>query len=50
MSFEVEYDIPMEDVEDFDARYFLQDTLTLDAYNGDVVVQSFDVEDADVRW
>jgi len=49
MSFEVEYDIPMEDVEDFDARYFLQD-LTLDAYNGDVVVQSFDVEDADVRW
>ena len=50
MSFEVEYDIPMEDVEDFDARYFLQDVLTLDSYHGDVVVESFDVEDADVNW
>ena len=50
MTFEVEYDIPMEDVEDFDAREFLQDVLTLDSYHGDVVVQTFDVEDADVNW
>ena len=50
MLFRSEYDIPMEDVEDFDARYFLQDVLTLDSYHGDVVVESFDVEDADVNW
>ena len=50
MSFEVTYDIPMEDVEDFDARYFLQDALTLDSYNGDVCVESFDVQDADVDY
>jgi hypothetical protein len=50
LSFEVSYEIPMEDVEDFDARYFLQDSLTLDSYHGDVCVESFDVEDADVDW
>jgi hypothetical protein len=50
ISFEVDYDIPLEDVEDFDAHYFLQDTLTLDAYNGDVVVESWTVEDSDVDW
>lgn len=50
ISFEVDYDIPLEEVEDFDAHYFLQDTLTLDAYNGDVVVESWTVEDSDVDW
>lgn len=46
----VKYDCPLDEVEDFDARYFLQDVLTVDAYNGDVIVDSFDVEDADVDW
>ena len=50
MTFELRYDCPLDEVEDFDARYFAQDTLTLDAYNGDVIVESFDVEDADVDW
>jgi hypothetical protein len=50
ISFEVDYDIPLDEVEDFDAHYFLQDTLTLDAYNGDVVVESWTVEDSDVDW
>jgi hypothetical protein len=50
ISFEIDYDIPLEEVEDFDAHYFLQDTLTLDAYNGDVVVESWTVEDHDVDW
>jgi hypothetical protein len=50
ISFEIDYDIPLEEVEDFDAHYFLQDTLTLDAYNGDVVVESWTVEDSDVDW
>ena len=47
---EVDYEIPLEDVEDFDAKYFLQDNLTIDSWHGDVVVDSFDVEDADVNW
>ncbi len=47
---EVVYDCPLDEVEDFDAKYFLQDVLTVDAYNGDVIVESFDVEDADVNW
>ena len=47
---EVDYEIPMADVEDFDAKYFLQDNLTIDSWHGDVMIQSFDVEDADVDW
>ena len=47
---EVSYDIPLEEVEDFDARYFLQDNLTIDSWHGDVVIESFDVEDADVNY
>ena len=50
MTFELRYDCPLDEVEDFDAHYFAQDTLTLDAYNGDVIVESFNVEDADVDW
>lgn len=50
LTFELRYDCPLDEVEDFDARYFAQDTLSLDAYNGDVIVDSFDVEDADVDW
>ena len=47
---EVSYDIPLEEVEDFDAKYFLQDNLTVDSYHGDVIIESFDVEDADVNY
>jgi hypothetical protein len=47
---EVSYDIPLEEVEDFDARYFLQDNLTVDSWHGDVSIESFDVEDADVSY
>ncbi len=50
LNVEIDYDIPLEEVEDFDAHYFLQDTLTVDAYNGDVVVESWTVEDHDVDW
>jgi len=47
---EVSYDIPLEEVEDFDAKYFLQDNLSIDSWHGDVCIESFDVEDADVSW
>jgi hypothetical protein len=44
---DVVYACPLDEIEDFDAKYFLQDVLTVDAYHGDVVIDSFDVEDAD---
>jgi len=47
---EISYDIPLEEVEDFDAKYFLQDNLSIDSWHGDVCIESFDVEDADVSW
>jgi hypothetical protein len=47
---QITYACPLEEVEDFDARYFLQDNLSVDSYHGDVIVESFDVEDADVDW
>jgi molybdopterin/thiamine biosynthesis adenylyltransferase len=50
MTFELRYDCPLDEVEDFDARYFAQDSLSLDSYNGNIIVESFDVEDADVDW
>lgn len=50
VSVQVSYEIPLADVEDFDARYFLQDNLTIDSWHGDVMIESFDVEDADIDW
>ena len=50
MTFELRYDCPLDEVENFDARYFAQDSLSLDSYNGNIIVESFDVEDADVDW
>lgn len=40
------YDIPMDEAEDFDLEAFLSDTLSVDAYNGDVVIDSFIVDEA----
>ncbi len=42
ITFDIRYDCPLDEVEDFDARYFAQDNLTLDSYHGDVIVESFD--------
>ena len=50
ISFEVNYDIPLDELEDFDAHYFLQDNLTIDSYNGDLEVESWTVEDSDVNY
>jgi hypothetical protein len=47
---DVDYEIPLEEVEDFDARYFLQDNLSIDSWHGDVSVDSWSVEDHDVDW
>ncbi len=47
---DITYACPLEEIEDFDAKYFLQDNLSVDSYHGDVIVESFDVEDADVEF
>jgi molybdopterin/thiamine biosynthesis adenylyltransferase len=47
---EIRYDVPLDEIDDFDAHYFLQDNLSIDSYNGDVIVDSFDVEDTDVEY
>jgi hypothetical protein len=47
---DVEYDIPLDELEDFDARYFLSDNLSIDSWHGDVNVDSFDVTDVDVDF
>ena len=44
---EVDYDCPLNEVEDFDASDFLSDVLTIDTYHGDSVVYSYNVEYAD---
>jgi hypothetical protein len=44
---EVDYDCPLNEVEDFDAGDFLQDVLTIDTYHGDAIVYSYNVESAD---
>ena len=45
---EVDYEMPLEDAEDFDARDFLQDNLSVDSYHGDLEVDLFEVQDASV--
>ena len=50
ISFEIDYDIPLEEVEDFDAHYFLQDNLSLDTFHVDTIVESWTVEDHDIDW
>jgi len=50
VSVEVDYEIPLADVDDFDSHYFLQDNLSIDSWHGDVTVESWTVEDSDVDW
>ena len=45
---EVDYEIPLEEVENFDARDFLQDNISVDSYHGDLDVDLFEVSNADV--
>jgi hypothetical protein len=44
---EVDYDCPLNEIEDFDAGDFLQDVLTIDTYHGDAIVYSYNVDSAD---
>ena len=41
------YDIPMSEASDFDLEAFLADTMSIDAYNGDVVIDDWSLERAE---
>jgi hypothetical protein len=47
---DVEVELPLDEVNDFDAHYFLQDELCIDSNNGNVSVDSWTVENTDVDW
>lgn len=40
-------DIPLNEINGFDAETFVTDTLSIDAYNGDINVDDFTVQSAD---
>lgn len=40
-------DVPLNEVNDFDLRYFLNDDLSLDVHHGDTIVHSYYVNDID---
>lgn len=44
ITFEGSVDIPMDELEDFDLHYFLQDELSLDSHNGNLEINTFDVD------
>ena len=39
-------DIAMSEIEDFDLDSFLADVISVDSYNGDVVIENFTIEDS----
>ena len=41
------YDLPMSEASDFDLEAFLADTMSIDAYNGDVVIDDWSLESAE---
>jgi len=47
ISFSGTVEVPLTEAEDFDLFYHLQDNLTLDAYAGDIEIDSYEVDRAD---
>ena len=45
ISFSGSIDVPLNELNDFDLHYFLQDELSLDINHGDTVIDSYEVED-----
>ena len=44
------YDLPMADADGFDLEAFLADTMSIDAYNGDVVIDDWSLESVDESY
>ena len=47
---DIEVELALDEVADFDAHYFLQDELSVDSNNGNVSVESWTVDNTDVDW
>ena len=50
ISFEVTIDVPLDEVDDFDAHYYLGDELSLDSNSSAVDINTWLIEDTDVDW
>lgn len=50
ISFEVEMEVPIDEIEDFDAHYILGDELSLDSNNGDIEVSTWSIDSTDIQW
>lgn len=44
------YDIPLSEASDFDLDTFLADTMSIDAYNGDVVIDDWSLESVEEQY
>lgn len=47
---DIEVELALDEVADFDAHYFLQDELSVDSNNGNVSIESWTVDNTDVDW
>ena len=50
INFEVIIQVPLDEVEDFDAHYKLGDELSLTSYGSDVEVNDWSIDSTDVDW
>jgi len=50
INFEVTVQVPLDEVDNFDAHYKLGDELSLTSYGNDVEVNDWSIEDTDVDW
>jgi hypothetical protein len=50
ISYEVTVNIPLNEVEDFDADYLLGDELSLDSNSSHISVDNWTLDSADVDW
>jgi hypothetical protein len=50
ISYEVTIDIPLNEVEDFDADYLLGDELSVDSNSSNISVDNWTLDSADVDW
>jgi hypothetical protein len=50
INFEVTIQVPLDEVDNFDAHYKLGDELSLTSYGNDVEVNDWSIEDTDVDW
>ena len=50
INFEVTVQVPLDEIDNFDAQYKLGDELSLTSYGSEVEVNDWSIEDTDVDW